>query len=64
MPTSKAELAFFPLRAKLLIPLVTTPPFSDADATTIPPGHIQKVYTPLPFFKCTACLYSAAPNAG
>ena len=29
------------------IPLTTTPPSSDAAATTSPPGHIQKVYTPL-----------------
>ena len=34
--------------SKLLIPLTTTPPFSLAAATTVPPGHIQKVYAPLP----------------
>ena len=27
----------------LLIPFVTTPYFSDAAATTLPPGHMQKV---------------------
>jgi hypothetical protein len=31
------------LREYWLIPLVTTPPGSDAAATTVPPGHMQKL---------------------
>ena len=38
-----AALGFLPLRAWKLMPLVTTRPSSLADATTCPPGHMQKV---------------------
>ena len=41
--TSRAALAFSPPRAEKLIPLVTTPPRSEAAAKTCPPGHMQKV---------------------
>ena len=41
--TSRAAFAFSPSRAWSDIPFVTTPPGSDAAATTYPPGHIQKV---------------------
>ena len=57
-------IRIFPLRAKLLMPLVTTPPSSDADATS---QYLRDTYKSIyasPVFKCTACLYSAAPSAG
>jgi len=34
----------FPARRELLMPLVHTPPASDAAANTSPPGHMQNVY--------------------
>ena len=40
-------VGIFRVTGNLLIPLTTTPPSSEAAATTVPPGHIQKVYTPL-----------------
>lgn len=40
--TRSAPLIFSWFRANSLIPLVTTPPASDAAATTSPPGQTQK----------------------
>ena len=42
--TSTAALAFSPSRRELLMPLVHTPPGSEAAANTSPPGHMQNVY--------------------
>ena len=39
----KPELALRPSRANSLMPFVTTPPSSLAAATTVPPGHMQKL---------------------
>ena len=44
--TAMAALELTPSRAWLLMPLTTTLSSSEAAATTSPPGHIQKVYTP------------------
>ena len=41
--TSKAAFAFSPSRAWSDMPFVTTPPSSEAAATTYPPGHMQNV---------------------
>ena len=54
--TSRAAFAFSPSRAERLMPFVTTPPGSDAEATTLPPGHIQKVYAEPPSGRCTLSL--------
>jgi hypothetical protein len=43
-----ALLALRSLREYWLMPLVTTRPGSDAAATTVPPGHMQKLYTARP----------------
>lgn len=43
MPTTMPALALRSLREYWLMPLVTTPPGSDAAATTVPPGHMQKL---------------------
>jgi hypothetical protein len=43
MPTTIAALALRSLREYWLMPLVTTRPGSLAAATTVPPGHMQKL---------------------
>ena len=45
------------------MPFVTTSPSFELDATTKPPGHMQKVYTPLEP-DLPVSLYSAAPSLG
>ena len=55
MPTTMAELALRSLREYCDMPLVTTRPSSDVAATTVPPGHMQKLYTLRPFAQwCTS----------
>ena len=44
------------------MPLTARRPCSDDALTTYPPGHIQNVYTPLPFSSCAVSLYAAAPS--
>ena len=61
--TSRALLAFSPSRACRLMPLVAVMPSSDAEQTTLPPGHMQKVYTPRPLLSWRLSLYSAAPSS-
>ena len=51
MPTTSAALALRSAREYWLMPFVTTPPASDAAATTWPPGHMQKLYTERPFLQ-------------
>ena len=41
--TTNAALAFLPSLAYSLIPFVTTCPSPEAEGTTSPPGHMQKV---------------------
>ena len=43
MPTTMPALALRSLREYWLMPLVTTQPASEAEATTVPPGHMQKL---------------------
>jgi hypothetical protein len=43
MPTTMAALALRSLREYWLMPLVTTRPGSEVAATTVPPGHMQKL---------------------
>ena len=50
MPTTIPAFALRSLREYWLMPFVTTRSFSDVAATTVPPGHIQNVYTERPFF--------------
>ncbi|MNN34786.1 hypothetical protein D3C81_1486070 [compost metagenome] len=49
MPTTRPELALRSLREYWLMPLVTTRFGSEVAATTVPPGHMQKLYTVRPF---------------
>ena len=48
MPTTMPALALRSLREYWLMPLVTTRPGSLVAATTVPPGHMQKLYTVRP----------------
>lgn len=48
MPTTMPALALRSLREYWLMPLVTTRPGSEVAATTVPPGHMQKLYTERP----------------
>ncbi len=43
MPTTMPALALRSLREYWLMPLVTTRPGSEVAATTVPPGHMQKL---------------------
>jgi hypothetical protein len=43
MPTTMPAFALRSLREYWLMPLVTTRPGSDVAATTVPPGHMQKL---------------------
>ena len=43
MPTTMPAFALRSLREYWLMPLVTTRPASDVAATTVPPGHMQKL---------------------
>ena len=43
MPTTMPALALRSLREYWLMPLVTTRPTSEVAATTVPPGHMQKL---------------------
>jgi hypothetical protein len=43
MPTTMPLLAFRSLREYWLMPFVTTRPGSEVAATTVPPGHMQKL---------------------
>ena len=43
MPTTRPALALRSLRLYWLMPLVTTRPGSLVAATTVPPGHMQKL---------------------
>ena len=43
MPTTMPALALRSAREYWLMPLVTTRPGSDVAATTVPPGHMQKL---------------------
>ena len=43
MPTTMPALALRSLREYWLMPLVTTRPGSLVAATTVPPGHMQKL---------------------
>ena len=47
---------FSPSRARQLMPLVTTPPCSEAAATTWPPGQTQKVKADRPLGRWQASL--------
>ncbi len=42
-PTTMPALALRSLREYWLMPLVTTRPGSEVAATTVPPGHMQKL---------------------
>ena len=48
MPTTMPAFALRSLREYWLMPLVTTRPASLVAATTVPPGHMQKLYTARP----------------
>jgi len=50
MPHTSAALALRSLREYWLMPLVTTRPGSEVAATTVPPGHMQKLYTERPLW--------------
>ena len=43
MPTTSPAFALRSLREYWLMPFVTTRPASDVAATTVPPGHMQKL---------------------
>jgi hypothetical protein len=48
MPTTMPAFALRSLREYWLMPLVTTRWGSEVAATTVPPGHMQKLYTDRP----------------
>ena len=48
MPTTMPAFALRSLREYWLMPLVTTRSGSEVAATTVPPGHMQKLYTERP----------------
>mgnify|MGYP006920583013 CR=1 FL=1 len=55
MPTTMPALALRSLREYWLMPLVTTRLGSEVAATTVPPGHMQKLYTARPLVAwCTS----------
>ena len=55
MPQTIAAFALRSLREYWLMPFVTTRPGSLAAATTVPPGHMQKLYTERPLRQwCTS----------